>query len=235
MTPKFSQLRGDFALRNITKGETVFTPVFDATTGALNFNVSTEKVPGTGNKPGTIFTYETARASTLTITAKSRHLYLLEQNLLGESNIIAASTAPMTFALPALKKGQIFELPAKNITAITAGALVRDVDFEVFAKSGTLQALADTAATPACTVEHGEYDEIGIFSADAQHFEILFFSEVSGQSYKLYDGLLVPSGDFSLVQESGIGEAQVVFELSQSKTAVADARLGKYGRGYNVA
>lgn len=235
ITPKFAELRGDFALKNLTKGETVFTPVFSATTGALNFSVSTEKVPGTGNKRGTIFTYETDRAATLSITAKSRHRYMLQNYLLGKA-VTRAAAAAVAFVYPALKAGEIFELPARNILGITVTGKVAGVDFELLSKSGTVAALtANAAAITTCTFDNGAYDEIGIFSEDAQNFEILFSSEASGQSYKLYNGLLVPDGDFALVQESGVGEGQIKFELSQVTTAVADATLGKYGRGYNVA
>lgn len=232
MTPKFAQLRGDFALRNKTTGEVVFTPVFDATTASLTPTVNTEKVPSTGNKRGTIFAYETDRSLTLSITAKSRHRYMLEKYVLGTTVTRPAGTG--TFDLPALKEGQLIDLPAKNITSFTAAGLVEGVDYERFAKSGVIQALKDTVAVAGCPFEHGEYDEVGVFNAEAQKFEILFFSEATGQSYKLFDGLLVPSGDYTLVQESGIGEAQVVFELSEDKNAAVDALLGKYGRAFNV-
>lgn len=233
MTPKFAQLRGDFALMNLTRGETVFTPVFDATTGSFTPNVTTEKVPGTGNRRGTIYTYETDRSATLSITAKSRHKYMLEQYMMGDSRVVAAATG-VSFNLPAMKKGQIIDLPAKNITNITAGSLVNGVDYELFAKTGVVQALQDTAAVTGGSLDHGEYDEIGIFSAEAQHFAILFFSEATGQSYKLYKGLLVPSGDFQLVQETGIGEGTVTFELSEATNVPIDPVLGRYGRAYNV-
>jgi hypothetical protein len=233
MTPKFAQLRGDFALMNLTRGETVFTPVFDATTGSLTPTVSTEKVPGTGNKRGTIYTYETDRTLSLAITAKSRHKYMLEQYLLGASKVVPEGSN-VTFDVPALKQGQIVELPAKNITDITLTGLVNGVDYELFAKTGVIQALKDTVAAAGCTLDHGEYDEIGVFSADAQRFAILFFSEATGQSYKMYNGLLVPSGDFSLVQESGIGEGQVTFELSEATNVPVDPLLGRWGRAYNV-
>lgn len=232
MTPKFAQLRGDFALRNKTTGEIVFSPVFDATTGALTPTISTEKVPSTGNKRGTIFAYETDRALSLSITAQSRHLYMFEKHMLGTSVTRPAGTG--TFDLPALKTGQMIDLPAKNITSFTATGLVEGVDYELFAKTSVVQALKDTVAVTGCTFEHGEYDEIGVFNAEAQHFEILFFSEATGQSYKFYDGLLVPSGDFTLVQESGIGTAPVTFELAEDRNAPVDALLGKYGRAYNV-
>lgn len=232
MTPKFAQLRGDFALRNKTTGEIVFTPVFDAATASLTPSVSTEKVPSTGNKRGTAFAYETDRSLTLSITAKSRHLYMLEKYMLGTSVTRPAGTG--TFDLPALKKGQLIDLPAKNITSFSATGLVDGVDYELFAKSGIVQALKDCVAVTGCPFENGEFDEIGVFNAEAQNFEILFYSEATGQSYKLYDGLLVPSGDFTLVQESGIGEAPVTFELAEDRNAPVDALLGKYGRAFNV-
>lgn len=232
MKQKFAQLRGDFALRNKTLGELVFTPVFSAATAALTPSVTTEKVPSTGNKRGTIYTYETDRSLTLSITAKSRHLYMLEKYLLGTS--VSRPAGAGTFDLPALKSGQLIDLPAKNITSFSATGLVNGVDYELFANSGVVQALKDCIAVTGCPFEHGEYDEVGVFNAEAQHFEIMFFSEDTGQSYKLFDGLLVPSGDFNLVQESGIGEAQVVFELAEDRNALVDALLGKYGRAFNV-
>ena len=235
IAPKFAQLRGDFALKNLTRGETVFTPVFDATSGSLKPTVSTEKVKSTGNTPGTIFSYETDRGLSLDVVAKSRHLYILEQTMLGVAVVRSASTAPVVFTYPVLKAGQIVELPARNILTVVIDGQVEGIDYTVLPKSGTVQALTDNAtADPTATFTNGTFDEIGVFAAEAQRFEILFYSETSGQSYKLYNGLVVPSGDIALVQESGIGECTLTFELSQVATAVADVSLGKYGRAYNV-
>lgn len=238
IAPKFAPLRGTFALRNITRGETVFTPTFDATSGTLTPTVSTEKVKSTGNTPGDIFSYETGRSLTLALTAKSRHLYILEQALLGSSIPRAASTAPVNFVYPVLKAGQLIELPARNILTVSILGKVEGVDFEVLPKSGWVTALLDNITaidSEDSTFTNGIYDEVGVFSAEAQRFEILFSSEVSGQSYKLYNGLLVPGGAFDLVKETGIGESPISFELSQVTTAVNDAVLGKYGRAFNVA
>lgn len=235
ITPTFAELRGDFALRNLTRGETVFTPVFDATTAELTPNVTTEKVKGTGNKRGTIFTYETDRSLTLAITGKSRHAYMLEQALLGDSLERAASTVPIPFTFPAMRAGQLITLVARNVLTVVIPGKVEGVDFEVLPKSGVIRALnANITDIEGCEFTNGVFTELGVFCADAQRFEILFASEDTGQSHLLYNGLLVPSGAISLVSESGIGEVPVSFELSQVATAVADARLGKYGRCFIV-
>jgi hypothetical protein len=233
ITPKFNELRGDFALRNITKGETVFTPVFTAASAALNLAVNTEKIPSTGNKRGTAFAFEKDRAGKLTINAQSRHIYMLMNQLMAGSMSRAASIAPVTFTYPVLAVGQIYQLPAKNISSVTITGKVEGTDFEVFEKSGWITALtANTTAIETGAYENGAYEELGVFSEDAQHFEILFSSEVSGFSSCFYDGLFTPSGDLALIAQSGIGDVQCVFELVEKTGAITDAVLGKYGRAY---
>lgn len=231
LAPKFAQLRGDFFLRNLTAGETALSPVFNATAGALTPDVQTEDVPSNGNKRGTVFSYETSRALSLSITANSRHSYMLNQYVLGTSEVIPAA-ASVAIAPPALKAGQAVHLGAANVTAVT-GAGVEGVDYEIVGKS-VFVALKDLTAIPTgVTFAHDEYTRHGVFNAEAQHFEIVYVSAESGQSYVLYKGLLVPSGDLALLASGGIGEAQVTFKLIEDPTAPESAVFGRYGNVYN--
>lgn len=232
LAPKFAQLRGDFFLRNITKGETALTPVFDATSGGLTPEVSTEDVQSNGNKRGIVFSYETSRALTLNITARSRHSYMLNQYLLGTSEVVPAA-ASVAIAIPALEVGQAVHLGAANVTAVTAAGLVENVDYEIVGGS-MLVALKAIAAIPTgAKFAHDEYTRHGVFNAEAQHFEIVFVSAESGTSYVWYRGLLVPSGELSLLAANGIGEAPVTFKLMENPNAPESAIFGRYGNVYN--
>lgn len=233
-TPKYAELKGDFAVR--TRGSVgAYNALFNATTGNLNLTVTTDKVKSNGNDAGTIASFETDRAASLEVALHSRHVANLKMLTLANSAEVIASVAPIAVTVPAMKAGDVFALPFKNITTIALGDLVAGVDFKLYAKSGVVKAIVDTAED-AGTVSHGPYTKLGVFSADAGEYEVLFFSEKTGQSYLFYSGKASPSGALSLIQDgNGIGTGTLVFELQIDPNAPIDGNLGQYGRAYDVA
>jgi hypothetical protein len=230
--PKYAPLNGDFAVKKRgTAG--AFSALFNATTGTLTPNVTQEKVKSNGNDGGTIATFETERSLSLEVTLHSRHLEVLKMLTLSNSVPIAAGT-DVAVTVPELTAGSLHRVGVKNITTLTLGTLVEGVDYQLYKKTGMMKALVDCEAD-AGTVSHGPYSKLGIFSAEAQEYEIVFFSEKSGQSYEFYNGKASPSGSLSLVQDgNGIGTGTLLFELQIDPTAPIDANLGQWGRAYDV-
>jgi len=231
--PKYAELKGDFAVKK--RGVAgAFGALFNATSGNLNLSVTQEKVKSNGNTGGTIATFESDRSASLEVTLHSRHVDNLKMLTLANSVDVAAGVA-VAVTVPAMKAGEIVPLGLKNITALTLGALVEGVDFKLFKKSGVIQAIVDCEADVG-TASHGVYTKLGVFSAEAGEYEVLFFSEKTGQSYHFYNGKASPSGALSLIQDgNGVGTATLVFELQLDETAPVDGDLGQYGRAYDVA
>lgn len=232
-TAKYAELKGDFAVR--PRGATgAFSALFNATVGNLNLSAPLEKVKSNGNDAGTIATFETDRTASLEVTLHSRHAANLKMLTLANSAEVDADT-DVAVTTPIMKAGEVVVLGVKNVTALTLETLVEGTDYQLYKKSGVIKALVDCAAD-AGTVDHGAYTKLGIFSADAGEYEVIFFSEKTGQSYQFYNGKASPNGALALIQDgNGIGTATLVFELQIDSTAPVDGNLGQYGRAYDVA
>lgn len=231
--PKYAPLQGDFAVR--PRGAVgAYSALFNATTGNLNLTVTQDKVKSNGNELGTIATFETDRSASLEVTLHSRHVENLKMLTLANSTDVAAET-DLAVTIPVMKAGEVATLGVKNVTTLTLETLVEGVDYKLYPKTGVIKALKDSAADTG-TVTHGIYTKLGVFSADAGEYEVLFFSEKTGQSYMFYNGKASPNGALSLIQDgNGIGTATLVFELQQDPNAPVDGNLGQYGRAYDVA
>lgn len=232
MQPKLFALKGEFSSR--VRGTTgPFKPFLNATTGQISMSVETIKQESNGNTPGTIAEDEISREATFEVTVQSRHKENLKKFLYANSREVAAAT-DVAFTLPAGEAGDVVDLGASNITATSFGTLVEGVDYTVLARSGGIEYLKTVASTPG-TFSHGAHTEFGIFSAESIELEILFTSEKSGQTYKLYRVKLSPAQALQLVSDGNeYGSATLNGTLLIDKTAPVDGNLGQYGRVRSV-
>lgn len=221
-------LKGDFYAR--VRGTTgPFKPLFNATAAEISMAIETIRQKSNGNTPGTIAEDETDRTATLSVTLQSRHRENLEKFFYANSRTVAART-DVAFTLPAGEAGDIVDLGANNITDTTFGLLVEGQDYRVLPRSGGLEYLGTVASTPG-TFSHGEYAELGIFSAQQVELEILFTSEKSGQAYVLYRVKLSPAQAFQLVSDGNeYGASPLQGSLLLDPNAPVDGNLGQYGR-----
>ncbi len=208
--------------------------LFNATSGTLDLQAPQTKVKSNGNRPGTVFTFETDRTAKLSITAQSRHLALWKASLLANSVAVEAATAN-TATLPAMTAGQVFMFDEANVSNVVITGKTEGTDYILDAKSGVIEALTTFTAGVEVTYDSGAYDNLGVFSAEAQEYEVIFYSEKSGQSYRFFNAKGSPAGAFALLQDgNGVGTATLDFELQIDPTAPDTGDLGQYGRARNV-
>lgn len=221
-------LKGDFSAR-IRGSATPFKPLFNATAAEISMAIETTRQRSNGNTPGTIAEDEVDRTATFSVTLQSRHKENLEKFFYANSRTVAAA-ANVAFTLPAGEAGDIVDLGVNNVTETTFGTLVEGTDYRVLPRSGSIEYLGTIASTPG-TFSHGEYAELGIFSAEQVELEILFTSEKSGQTYVLYRVKLSPAQAFSLVSDgTEYGSSQLQGSLLLDPNAPVDGNLGQYGR-----
>jgi hypothetical protein len=234
MNQKLFALKGDFYWR--AKGSTgPFKPFLNATAGEIGMTIETQKQRSNGDVPGTIAEDEINREATFSATFQSRHKDNMKHFLYANSVEVAASSSPIAFTLPAGVDGDTVDLGHANITDATFGSLVEGTDYTLKANSGAIVYLTTVAETEG-TFEHDAYTLFGVFSADAVEVEILFTSEKSGQSYKLYRVKLSPAQTLQLVSDgTEYGSAQLTGTLLIDTTAPTDGTLGQYGRVRSVA
>lgn len=230
---KLYALKGDFSYR-VAGTQTSYKPFLNATEGSISMTIETIKQKSNGNTPGTYAEDEASREATFSVTIQDRHKENLKKLLYANSVEVPASVEPVAFTLPACEPGDIFKLPAANVTDATFGALVAGVDYRLLPRTGSGEALKKFVATPG-TFSHGAYTKYGIFSADSIELEILFTSERSGQSYVLYRLRLSPAATFQLVSDSAeFGSSQLTGTLLLEPSAPVDENLGQLGRAESI-
>lgn len=228
LTPKLMSLKGDISAR-VYGTTAAFKPFLNAISASIAIAATTVKQKSNGNIPGTIQEDETDLEATFSCALQSRHKPNVVMFLRSVPNERIAGTA-VAFTLPIGEVGDIVDLGKSGISNAVFGTKVAGVDYALLPKTGQITYLTAFTATVAGTFDHAAYTEHGLLNSGAQEIELLFTSEKSGETYRLYRLKLSPADTYALVEDgNNYANSTLKGTLLLDTNAPDSELLGQYG------
>jgi len=228
MTQRYELARGRLILREAgTNG--FFREIGDIENGEYSFAEDYIDVMAHDETGGQLAHIPKGATGTLTLNLNSTSIENFVLTHRGKGSTQAAVTNG-TFKFPVIEKGQYFQLPHGNITAIEAPGLVEGVDYKCFKHSGNVKALKDNlTAIEAGTYSAGLMSKIGIAAAKAKIYEIEVFDDSTGLARGFYKWQPNLPQSVQLINIDDLFRLPVEGVILKDDTRSFDDDMGQFG------